>query len=208
MNWLPNYTCMACKDEIQNSSNPYLCPKCMATLPIMPEIQTTHFSPFVYQEPIRNMILQLKYNSNGNIAKALAPYLVAVFLKEIKPKITKAPIIVPVPLHRSRQRERGYNQSELIAQEITTYLKFPVINNLISRIKKTNIQKHMDTETRMKNMRGAFEITPNTTVSLTNHDILLVDDVYTTGATTNECAAVLRANGAQNIYILTIASVI
>lgn len=180
----------------------------MEKLPIMTEEQTTHFSPFFYLEPIRSMILQLKYSSNGFIAKALAPYLAAVFIQRIKPTLTQAPIIIPVPLHRSRQRERGYNQSEVLAREVANYLNLPVINKVLVRTRKTIIQKHMDAETRYKNMRDAFTILTEQATRIQNQDILLIDDVYTTGATANACAEILRKNGARNVIILTIASVI
>lgn len=208
MNWFPNFTCMACGTEIQTSTNIYLCQKCMKNLPIMTEIQTVHFSPFIYKEPIRNMILRLKYSSNAFIAKALAPYLAAVYLKHIKPLFNEPPIIIPVPLHRSRYYERGYNQSEILATELADYLDLPVNINTLTRNRKTLIQKNMDIETRTKNMRGAFHIVPENLNQIQNKNILLLDDVYTTGATTNECANVLRRNGARQVIIITIASVI
>ena len=207
MNWFPNFTCMACDCEIQTSTNAYLCPKCMEKLPIMTETQTTHFSPFYYEEPVRSMILKLKYDSNGFVAKALAPYLAAVYLKHIQPVYDQPPIIVPVPLHRSRQRERGYNQSEVLARELASYLDLPVVSDALVRSHKTIIQKHMDAETRAANMQGAFTVLPTQALRIQNQNILLLDDVYTTGATTNACATALRANGARNIIILTIASV-
>ncbi|MBR4418471.1 MAG: ComF family protein [Clostridia bacterium] len=208
MNWFPNFTCMACEAEIQSSYNPYLCPKCMNNLPIMSETQTTHFSPFVYEEPIRSMILNLKYNDNGFIAKALAPYLAAVYIKQIQHLYEKPPIIIPVPLHRSRQNERGYNQSEILAHELSTYINLSINTSALIRKRKTTIQKQMDTKTREINMRGAFELSPTKTNLIKNQNILLLDDVYTTGATTNECKSVLLANGANKVIILTIASVI
>ena len=208
MDWFPNYTCMACKGEIQTSSNIYLCPKCMSNLPIMPEMQTTHFSPFTYAEPIRSMILELKYDSNGFIAKALAPYLAAVYLKHIQPLCTTSPIIVPVPLHRSRLNECGYNQSEVLAQEFASYTNLPIVADTLVRKQKTIIQKEMDAITRAKNMQGAFAVETNKLDKIQNQTIILLDDVYTTGATTNECANELRKNGAKNIFILTVASVI
>ncbi len=208
MNWFPNYTCMACGAEIQTSANAYLCPKCMDKLPIMTEAQTEHFSPFFYEEPIRTMILKLKYDSNGFIAKGLAPYLVAVYLQHIQSNFDRLPIIVPVPLHRSRHHERGYNQSEVLAKELATYLKLPVIPDVLIRNRKTVIQKQMDAETRAKNLHGAFSVLPERIGTIQQQNILLVDDVYTTGATTHECAKVLRENGACDIKILTIASVI
>ena len=207
MNWFPNYTCMACGSEIQTSENAYLCPKCMANLPITTEVQTTHFSPFIYQEPIRSMILRLKYDSNGYIARALAPYLAAVYLKQIQPLFEQAPIIIPVPLHKSRYRERGYNQSEILAHELAKYLNLTINTKALIRNRKTIIQKHMDLATRTQNMRDAFSVIPEERFNIENQNILLLDDVYTTGATTNECIKVLLTNKARKIAILTIASV-
>ena len=207
MNWFPNFTCMACGCEIQTSNNIYLCEKCMSNLPIMSETQTTHYSPFVYEEPIRSMILRLKYDDNGFIAKALAPYLAAVYIKHIQPLFKEPPIIIPVPLHRSRQRERGYNQSEILAKELASYLNLTINHDTLIRNRKTIIQKHMDTATRAKNMRGAFTLIPKNLAKIKNQNILLLDDVYTTGATTNECVSVLHQNGAQKVIVLTIASV-
>lgn len=207
MNWFPNFTCMACGAEIQTSTNPYLCPKCMENLPIITETQTTHFSPFRYEEPIRTMILKLKYADNGFIAKALAPYLAAVYLKHIQNIFGQHPIIIPVPLHRSRQNERGYNQSVILANELATYLNLPVVTGVLIRSKKTIIQKQMDAATRTSNLRGAFTVDPCQISQIENKNILLLDDVYTTGATTQECVTTLRKHGVKQIVILTIASV-
>lgn len=207
MDWFPNFTCMACGCEIQSSNNKYLCLKCMNNLPIVSESQTTHFSPFTYEDPIRKMILELKYNDNGYIAKALAPYLAAVYLKQLQPLYDKPPIIIPVPLHKSRHRERGYNQSEILAKELSKYLNLEIHTNLLIRKRKTIIQKHMDTKARFENIHGAFDIKANESNNIQNQNILLLDDVYTTGATTNECKNILLRHGARKVLILTIASV-
>lgn len=179
----------------------------MDELPIMAEEQTAHYSPFFYEEPIRTMILKLKYASNGFIAKALAPYLAAVYLRHIANKFDNPPLIVPVPLHRSRQNERGYNQSAILGQELSSYLNLTMIPEALIRQKKTTIQKHMDTVERKANLKGAFVVNPNQAAEIKNQNILLLDDVYTTGATSHECATTLQQAGAKNVVILTIASV-
>lgn len=199
---------MACGGEIQSSTNPYLCPKCMANLPIMTETQVEHYSPFIYEEPIRSMILKLKYDNNGFIAKALAPYLAALYLKHIQPIFDDQPIIIPIPLHKSRERERGYNQSEILARELAAYINLPINTQALVRNRKTIIQKKMDTATRAQNMRGAFNVLHDERPNLQNRNILLLDDVYTTGATSHECASVLQQHGAKKIAILTLATVI
>ena len=198
---------MACGCEIQASTNDYLCPRCMNQLPIVTQTQNGHYSPFLYAEPIRTMILKFKYADNGFIAKALAPYLAAVYLKHLANQFKQPPLIIPVPLHRSRQNERGYNQSAVLAQELTTYLHLPVLTDGLLRTKKTTIQKHMSDTERAKNIKGAFTVNPQHANAIHGQNILLLDDVYTTGATSHECATTLRKAGAKNVIILTIASV-
>lgn len=178
----------------------------MNQLPIVTEPQNEHYSPFFYQEPIRSMILKFKYASNGFIAKALAPYLAAVYLQHIARQFKQAPAIIPVPLHRSRQNERGYNQSAVLAKELSEYINLAVFPDALIRQKKTTIQKHMSTTERVNNMKGAFILNPTYAEKIKKQNVLLLDDVYTTGATSHECANTLRLAGAKNIIILTIAS--
>ncbi len=204
--WLPNYTCQACGKEIQYSDNQYLCSQCMNNLPIMQEATTTHYAPFRYAEPVRSMILSLKYNDNGLVAKALAPYLAAIYLHCIK-QADKTFIIVPVPLAKSRFRERGFNQSLLLAREVAEYLTLPVRDDLLVRTRKTVIQKHMDAATRAQNMQGAFTVPLEKVANVRGQNVLLIDDVYTTGATTGACKDALRAAGAADVQILTVAAV-
>lgn len=178
----------------------------MNKLPIMSEATTTHYAPFRYAEPVRSMILSLKYNDNGLVAKALAPYLAAIYLHCIQ-KQDKTFIIVPVPLAKSRFRERGFNQSLLLARELATYLDLPVRDDVLLRTRKTVIQKHMDAATRAKNMQGAFAVPPEHVTDVRDQNILLIDDVYTTGATTGACRDALRAAGVADVQILTVATV-
>jgi ComF family protein len=177
----------------------------MAKLPFSPDTDDkNHFAPFIYEEPIRQMVLSLKYSDNGFVARAVAPYMSAVFMKKY-PRKCKNYIILPVPLCKSRLRERGYNQSELLANEVAQYLNLPVLTNVLLRVKKTTPQKKMTPTERIENLKNAFAV-ENTNL-ITGKDILLIDDVYTTGATTGECARVLREAGAKQIKILTVASV-
>ena len=108
-------------------------------------------------------------------------------------------IIVPVPLHRIKHRERGFNQSEFIAQGISWIVGKPIIANAVRRKRHTQTQTELDLEDRYKNMKDAFETLPNTSKKLYGKICLLVDDVITTGATTNSCARVILASGAKSI---------
>jgi ComF family protein len=201
----PNYTCVSCKREIAESSNPYLCEKCMAKLPFCTDTGNKEcFAPFMYEDPIRKMILELKYSDNGFAANAIAPYMSAVFMKKC-PKRYKKYTIIPVPLCKSRLRRRGYNQSELLAKQTAAYLNLPVLTDVLLRTKKTVPQKKMTHTQRAENLKNAFAV--QNADLITGKYILLIDDVRTTGATAKECAAVLRQAGAKQVKVLTAAAV-
>ena len=115
-------------------------------------------------------------------------------------------VIVPVPLHSTRLREREYNQSLLLAHRMSTYLKIPLNYTVLRRIRETPPQTSLTKHERLKNLRRSFVV--KTPQSLKGKSILLVDDVYTTGTTVNECAKVLDKAGAENVYVVTLARMI
>ena len=210
----PNYTCLVCGRELNAPKNPYFCDKCAEEffvntepLSIRNTKATQHFktahSAFVYAGDITNLILRFKYNSEADIAEAVAPYMAAVAIKH---KIN-ADIIVPVPLSAKRFRTRGYNQALFLATELGKYLSLPAVDNVLTRIKTTEAQKHMTVAERTKNLDGAFEISKQSP-DMTGKRVLLVDDVFTSGSTANECAKVLRAAGVTRVDVLTIAAAV
>lgn len=119
----------------------------------------------------------------------------ALELKEID-------VIIPVPLHRKRLRERGFNQAELLARVVSKYYERPVVSAL-ERVKDTRAQFDLPREDRFKNITGAFKVSDSKSVY--NKRILLLDDIYTTGSTIAECSKALRTAGARRIEILTLA---
>jgi ComF family protein len=108
-------------------------------------------------------------------------------------------IIVPVPLHRIKHRERGYNQSEFIAQGIASIIDKPIIVDAVRRIRHTQTQTKLNLEERYKNMKDAFETLSGASKNLYGKTCLLVDDVITTGATTNSCAGAISVAGTKSI---------
>ena len=108
-------------------------------------------------------------------------------------------ILIPVPLHRIKFRERGYNQSEFIARGIASVIGKPIVLNAVRRSRHTQTQTKLNIEERRKNMEHAFELIPHSSDSLLGKKCLLVDDVITTGATTNSCAQVILSAGAAKI---------
>jgi len=113
--------------------------------------------------------------------------------------------LIPVPLHKSRYRERGFNQSEIIAEEISKITNVPVLKNALKRKKNTKDQTNLSPQQREENVSGAFVVTQPEMVN--DKRIILVDDVITTGATMNECAQMLKQAGAEKIIGMTIAVV-
>ena len=113
--------------------------------------------------------------------------------------------LIPVPLHKSRYRERGFNQSQVVAEEVSKISGISLLNNVLKRKKNTKDQTNLSPQQREENVRGAFVVTAPEMVS--GKRIILVDDVITTGATLSECARMLRQAGAERILGMTIAVV-
>ena len=112
-------------------------------------------------------------------------------------------ILVPVPLHPTKERERGYNQSEVIAQFLAQQAMNCEVENLLRRIEFTKTQTQLNREERHKNVKNAFAMASDAVV-IPNRNYILVDDVFTTGSTLNACSVVLREAGAKRIKVVTL----
>ncbi len=156
---------------------------------------------FIENSPIQSLIHALKYNGKFR----LGIYLGKIAAEKVQEKIKtwNADFLVPVPLFHSKKAERGFNQSFYIAKGFSTVLKIPVKQNIIKRSRYTKTQTALNFEERKKNILNAFKIKNSKYV--VNKNIILVDDVITTGSTVRECGKVLKANGAKNVYALSAA---
>jgi ComF family protein len=153
------------------------------------------------QQPLRSVVHKFKYGRKVSLGKPLGRLMARgseEFLSEIR-----AELIVPVPLHPKRLRWRGFNQSVLLARQVSRAYDTPMDPFVLTRRRETPPQTQLSEEERRRNMRGAFAVDPDKPVK--NKTILLVDDVYTSGATANECSRVLRRAGAKDVYVLTLA---
>lgn len=119
------------------------------------------------------------------------------YIRQISPDA-----LIPIPLHRSRKRKRGYNQAELLAKAVSRYTGVPVYDKILVRVKNTVPLKRLNPQERQKNLKKAFHISGNDVKLKT---IILIDDIYTTGATMDEAAAVLLAAGVKQVYFITLA---
>jgi ComF family protein len=155
-----------------------------------------------FDGPLRQAVHNLKYENDTPLASPLAEIVhAALEHSPYWPDLQSlAPAIVPVPLHREKERARGYNQSHLLGIELARRTGWPLASNL-KRLKPTRSQVGLDAHERAENVRDAFAWEGDGTYPA----VLLLDDVFTTGSTLGECVAVVRATGARRIYIATVA---
>lgn len=156
----------------------------------------------LHTEPLRTAIHQMKYESSPALAAPLARYLVAAYRRP-EWRALPHPItgVTPVPLHAERQAERGYNQSELLARAFCAAVRLPLQEGWLARVRLTQQQVGLDAAARAANVSGAFAAHPE----VRGQAILLIDDVFTTGATLDACAHAARQAGAAAVYGLTLA---
>ena len=161
------------------------------------------FAPFVFEKDkeLQHAIHALKYDKKFPVGIFLGKVLAA----EIKSSKTnwKFDLIIPIPLHQLKKAERGYNQAYYIAKGVGKIFKVKVSDRSVKRIKYTESQTTMNLNEREENISGAFKVKWNTQVRGKN--ILLLDDVITTGATISECGKILLEAGASKVYAASIA---
>lgn len=148
--------------------------------------------------PLARVLHDYKYQRDVTLAPLLADFLI-----QSCPLIVDHDLIVPVPLHRDRLRWRGFNQSHLLARRLGQHFNVRVDPFLLTRARPTPPQVGLDEADRRRNVAGAFAVRRITT--LAGRHTLLVDDVYTTGATVEECARVLKRAGARRVDVLVLA---
>lgn len=154
-----------------------------------------------YRGPVPGMIQAFKYHAAHHLAPDLVRLLVAGL--QTAPEFGRLDAICCVPLHRVRQRERGYNQAALLACGLARALGRPWLRRALVRHRQTGSQTHLTARERVANVHDAFALQRGADVQ--GRALLLVDDVMTTGATVSECARVLKEAGAARVCVLTVA---
>ena len=160
-----------------------------------------HIYFFKYEGIIRKIILDYKFNEKAYLYKTIVNFLLKD--KKIFEILKFYDIIIPVPISNKRKRERGYNQSLLIAREISNLTGISYTDNCLFKIKNIIEQSKLNKEDRMQNVQGVYEL-KNKKI-LENKNILLIDDIYTTGSTVKECCKTLKLAKIKEIGVLTIA---
>jgi ComF family protein len=158
------------------------------------------FVPFYFEreEPIRALVHELKYNGMKRIGVELGREIGRCLLGE--GVCRDIDVVMPVPLHRARLRERGYNQSDCLCQGISEVTGVPPLHRVLTRRRNTASQTALSAAERVSNVADAFAARAGTAFRVRGSGILLVDDVITTGATVRACASVLRSFGAGSVH--------
>lgn len=184
-------------------ANDALCAACIDRPPLFDQSR----SAVTYNDASRKLVLSFKYGDRLHAVHTFVPWMI----RAGQELIALADFIIPVPLHQRRLRERRFNQSALLAQEIARRTLSSSGKNYIPdallRIRHTVPQNGLTAKDRDRNVHGAFVVNDRWRSSLRDRNILLVDDVFTTGATLNECARILKSVRAASVNVLTIARV-
>ncbi|MFQ5823798.1 MAG: ComF family protein [bacterium] len=169
----------------------------------IPEVSCV-ISVWEYSDEVQKIIHEMKYFKKQSLAGLMGDEMAKLVLADRV--YSSADLIIPVPLHKTRLRERGFNQSILLSNRIATISKIPVERNVLKRIRYTKPQSKLGAVEREKNVQGAFEVTESN--SLIDKQVILVDDVLTTGSTIRACAKVLIQAGVSKILAITAAKAI
>ena len=191
LSWLAPDRCAACDEPTR--PNVLLCVPCARTVERAP---ADALGPFVYGGALATVIQRFKYDGVAELARPLGLLLAA----EAHKRGVTANAVVVVPLHPTRLFERGYNQSALLARHVARAIGAPFHPRALARLRPTPQQAELDRAARVENVRGAFGMRQRLT-----GNVLLVDDVRTTGATQDECARVLEEGGCGCVSCLVLA---
>lgn len=217
-------TCLVCETEGQlicetcinnlNRTAAQLCISCKKPTPfglthsycLTPQCPDALISIYNYHDKnIAKILISGKYSFLPTTYKLLGQTIGNILKKEYINLLDEDNLIItPIPLHNFRKRWRGFNQAHILSESLATNLNIPVTETLI-REKITKTQKNLKKEQRIKNISGAFSLIKNSKIHIHNSSFILVDDVTTTGSTLLEATKVLKRNGANKVFCLTVA---
>lgn len=185
-----------------------ICNRCYKTLEITEKTEkyknrnfNEHIYFFKYEGKIRNLIIDYKFNDKAYLSNFFTKIIIKN--EKICRKIKSYDIIIPVPIHKKRKNERGYNQSELIARNLANKLELKLVTDVLIKEKNTIAQSTLTRKQREQNVKQVYKIQNKQKIE--NKKVILIDDIYTTGSTAEECSKMLKQNGAKEILVLTIA---
>lgn len=193
--------CIYCGLPIPMSFGVPICPTCPEDCIYYDRI----ISALRYNKTIAKTIFEFKYNEKTFLSKLLSKLLLNNFNRLINEEKITIDYIIPVPIHIKRLRKRGFNQSLLLVKDLSKLTGVPYISNLIIKSTHTTSQTILDYEERKSNVKSTFKFNEEYKNQILDKNILVVDDVITTGSTINECAKILKHNKVNKVFATSIA---
>ena len=182
-----------------------LCPDCFTDFPWMEEdlLPDGVTAPAHYREGGRALVARLKYQEG----LYLAPVMAAMMARKVTEMKKQDPnwVVVPVPMHRKRERHRGYNQAKLLARHMAFMVEFSYESQALHRRRETAPMHRLNRLERVKNLTGSIFLSPGGKEKLAGRRVMLVDDIYTTGATAEACAEAMRSAGVLDVQVVAFA---
>lgn len=198
--------CIHCGKRIKKQDD-FLCCDCLDKieylLPIITKVEGLSYDYLICVAKYSEVVVSIIYNLKFFDLSSIGDYIAKLIYQQIrKAKLfLDVNVIIPVPLHSARKRERGYNQSSLIAEKLAILLKCECREDIIERVNNTLSQASLDHEKREGNINQAFKLKKN--IDLKHKSIILLDDVFTTGSTVQECCKVLKKAEPEKIIVIT-----
>ncbi|MDD5173410.1 MAG: ComF family protein [Candidatus Omnitrophica bacterium] len=199
--------CLGCETALEAMNEFHLCERCIASINhnAMPPFEldglpVLAYSACIYDDALKELVHSFKYKGKTILAGIFSKLMID-YIKD-NPEIVNVDIITVVPLHRERLREREFNQSLLIANPIAKEHCI-ILANTLEKMHKTRYQNELPKSERLKNLRGAFDVSSDTEIK--DKNILLIDDIMTTCSTLGECAKTLLNGGAKSVKCFTLA---
>lgn len=187
--------CVLCDEILNFSDKDCFCDKCGKNICIVPYSKDEdNYAMFYYNEIMRHVIHKFKFNNNPWCGSALGKLMAAEFVKHS----IKADYICAVPMFYKKQKKRGFNQSDIMAAEISKVSGIPILKNTLIRVKDTIAQSKLGYKEREENVKNAFSVKKNNL--LNGKTIALIDDIYTTGSTVKSCTNELINAGAERVF--------
>jgi len=210
-----NLVCPGCWDKVEKNIPPFCasCGRHLDAKAIAKNICSScanvkfyfdrAFSPCLYTGTVKKLIHEFKYGGKDYLGEPLGS-IMNTFIRDYNLPIEHLDFIIPVPLHKSRQREREFNQAEILSRQVAEEFNKELLTGALIRSKPTKTQTELTLEERRRNVEESFRVSQPELIKDTN--LLLIDDVLTTGATSNEAAKSLKEAGAKIVLLMTLAN--
>lgn len=195
--WLGKKTCRKCGKILNDDYRHDLCYDCME----YSHEFTKGYTCVQYGLYERGLLMDYKYRGKSYIGRKLGDIL----YDRISLEEQSFDLIVPVPMHEKKQQQRGYNQAQLMAQRLAQRMELPCASGLLTRVRETLPMKGLGAFDRQENLRGVFAVSQKNHYEIKGRQILLIDDIYTTGSTMDACSVTLKAAGAEEVFALSFA---